>query len=52
VLEDFGDRLGRAWCETAEEDGNRAALLRHLKANTCIPLASWPSTRHRDGRAM
>jgi hypothetical protein len=30
VLEDFGDRLGRAWCETAEEDGNGAALLRHL----------------------
>ncbi|UPK35166.1 hypothetical protein IVB18_45560 [Bradyrhizobium sp. 186] len=30
VLEDFGDRLGRAWCETAEEDGNRATLLRHL----------------------
>ncbi len=30
VLEDFGGRLGRAWCETAEEDANRATLVRHL----------------------
>jgi hypothetical protein len=30
VLEDFGGRLGRAWSETAEEDCNRATLLRHL----------------------
>ncbi|TYL95864.1 hypothetical protein FXB40_13155 [Bradyrhizobium rifense] len=30
VLEDFGGRLGRAWSETAEEDSNRATLLRHL----------------------
>ena len=30
VLEDFGGRLGRAWCETAEEDTNRATLLRNL----------------------
>ncbi|MBB4259449.1 MULTISPECIES: hypothetical protein [unclassified Bradyrhizobium] len=30
VLDDFGRRLGRAWCETAEEDANRATLLRHL----------------------
>jgi hypothetical protein len=30
VLEDFGGRLGRAWCETAEEDASRATLMRHL----------------------
>ena len=30
VLEDFGGRLGCAWCETAEEDANRATLVRHL----------------------
>jgi hypothetical protein len=30
VLEGFGDWLGHAWCETAEEDGNRATLSRHL----------------------
>ena|SRR5437879_4524159 len=30
VLEDFGGRLGRAWSETAEEDSNRATLVRHL----------------------
>lgn len=30
VLEDFGGHLGRAWSETAEEDCNRATLLRHL----------------------
>jgi hypothetical protein len=30
VLEDFGARLGCAWCETAEEDANRATLMRHL----------------------
>lgn len=30
VLEDFGGRLGRAWCETAEADTGRATLLRHL----------------------
>jgi len=30
VLEDFGGRLGRAWCETAEEDTDRATLIRHL----------------------
>jgi hypothetical protein len=30
VLEDFGGRLGRAWCETAEEDTGRATLMRHL----------------------
>ncbi|WP_314963942.1 hypothetical protein [Bradyrhizobium cosmicum] len=30
VLEDFGGRLGRAWSETAEEDGNRSTLLGHL----------------------
>jgi hypothetical protein len=30
VLEDFGGRLGRAWCETAEEDAGRAMLVRHL----------------------
>lgn len=30
VLEDFGGRLGCAWSETAEEDANRATLLRHL----------------------
>ncbi|MGY3233509.1 hypothetical protein ACVWZ4_005957 [Bradyrhizobium sp. USDA 4472] len=30
VLEDFGGRLGRAWCETAEEDTGRATLVRHL----------------------
>lgn len=30
VLEDFGSRLGRAWCETAEEDTSRATLVRRL----------------------
>ena len=30
VLEDFGGRLGCAWCETAEEDTDRATLMRHL----------------------
>ena len=30
VLEDFGSRFGRAWCETAEEDTSRATLVRHL----------------------
>jgi hypothetical protein len=30
VLEDFGGRLGRAWCETTEEDTDRATLMRHL----------------------
>ncbi|KJC50095.1 hypothetical protein [Bradyrhizobium sp. LTSP857] len=30
VLEDFGGRLGRAWCETAEEDTSRATLMRHM----------------------
>jgi hypothetical protein len=29
VLDDFGE-LGRAWCETAEEDTERAVLMRHL----------------------
>jgi hypothetical protein len=29
VLDDFGD-LGRAWCETAEEDTARSILIRHL----------------------
>jgi hypothetical protein len=29
VLDDFGD-LGRAWCETAEDDTERAVLIRHL----------------------
>lgn len=30
VLDNFGRGLGRAWCETAEEDTNRATVLRHL----------------------
>jgi hypothetical protein len=30
VLEDFGTALGCAWCETAEEDSDRATLIRHL----------------------
>lgn len=30
VLEDFGGGLGRAWCETAEEDTSRATAVRHL----------------------
>jgi hypothetical protein len=30
VLEDFGDDLGRAWAETAEERTDRATLLREL----------------------
>jgi hypothetical protein len=29
VLDDFGE-LGRAWCETAERDTERAVLVRHL----------------------
>jgi len=29
VLDDFG-ALGRAWCETAEQDTERAVLMRHL----------------------
>jgi hypothetical protein len=30
VLDDFGDRLGRSWCETDEADTGRATLIRHL----------------------
>lgn len=30
VLDDYGQRLGRAWRETDEEDTDRATLLRHL----------------------
>jgi hypothetical protein len=30
VLEDFGNRLGRAWCPVAEEDTDRAIVVRHL----------------------
>jgi hypothetical protein len=29
VLDDFGD-LGRAWCETAEDDTARSSLIRHM----------------------
>jgi hypothetical protein len=32
VLEDFGPRLGRAWCETDEETTDRATLIRDLLA--------------------
>ena len=30
VLNDFGERLGRSWCETDEADTDRATLIRHL----------------------
>jgi hypothetical protein len=30
VLDDFGERLGRSWCETDEGDTDRATLIRHL----------------------
>jgi hypothetical protein len=30
VLDDYGQRLGRAWPETNEEDTDRETLLRHL----------------------
>ena len=30
VLEDFGPRLGRAWCEADEQATDRAALVRDL----------------------
>jgi hypothetical protein len=30
VLDDFGDRLGRAWRETEEEDTDRETLIRDL----------------------
>lgn len=30
VLDDYGQRLGRAWVETNEEDTDRETLLRHL----------------------
>lgn len=30
VMDDFGDYLGRAWCEASEQDTGRAALMRHL----------------------
>jgi hypothetical protein len=30
VLNQFGERLGRAWCETDEEDTDRETLIRHL----------------------
>ena len=30
VLDDFGERLGRSWCETDEADTDRATLIRHL----------------------
>ena len=30
VLDDFGGGLGRAWCETAEDDTGRATLMRQI----------------------
>jgi hypothetical protein len=30
VLDDFGGRFGRAWCETAEGDANHDTLIRDL----------------------
>ena len=30
VLNDFGERLGRSWCETDEADTDRATLICHL----------------------
>jgi hypothetical protein len=30
VLNQFGERLGRAWCETDEEDTDYRTLIRHL----------------------
>jgi hypothetical protein len=30
VLDDFGDRLGRAWRETDEEDTDRETLIQYL----------------------
>jgi hypothetical protein len=30
VLNQFGKRLGRAWCETDEEDTDHPTLIRHL----------------------
>ena len=30
VLDDFGERLGHAWCETNEEDTDRETLIRNL----------------------
>jgi hypothetical protein len=32
VLNDFGDRLGRSWAETDEEDTDLETVLRHLMA--------------------
>jgi len=30
VLNQFGERLGRAWCETDEEDADYRTIIRHL----------------------
>ena len=30
MLNQFGERLGRAWCETDEEDTDYRTLIRHL----------------------
>ena len=30
VLNQFGERLGRAWCETDEEDTDYRTIIRHL----------------------
>ena len=30
MLNQFGERLGRAWCETDEEDTDYGTLIRHL----------------------
>jgi hypothetical protein len=32
VMDDFGAQLGRAWCETDEEDANHETLIRDFMA--------------------
>jgi hypothetical protein len=52
VLDDFGERLGRSWCETDEADADRATLIRHLlEASIRHQSASSLSTPPRAGRA-
>ena len=38
MLEDFGPRLGRAWCETDEEATDRATLIRDLGRSVQQPI--------------
>ena len=52
VLDDFGERLGRAWRETDEEDTDRETLIRDLMGDQYnFQCASSPSIPPRAGLA-